>query len=263
VPPTVRLPTAADARAGALAQFDLVAEAVAALPDDAFATPTRLGTWTVAELVAHLTANVAAVTRALAEPAPAEAETDLLGYLTAMRDYAPGVAQRATELAHGVSPETLRERLALAVSTARADLDGAGDDRLVLVRLGAVRLSDFLVTRCVEGVVHGLDLRAATGVPESPDRTALTVVVRTFAALLAVAAPGRAVEIRVPGHVAVQCLPGPRHTRGTPGNVVEADPVPFVEVCAGRTTWYDAVARGAVRASGGRADLTPYVPLIG
>ena len=256
--PALRLPNAADARAGALAQFARVGEAVAALPDESFGRSTRLGEWTVAELVAHLASNVDAIPRALAHDPPAKADVDLLGYLLAMRGVATAVARRATDLAAGAGPAELRARYAAALDAAAAALDGADPRRLVLVRLGAVPLGDFLVTRCVEGVVHGLDLGGV-----EPDPVALKVVVRAFAALLAHVAPGRSVEVRVPGHVAVQCVEGPRHTRGTPPNVVEADPVAFVELCAGRLAWRDAVATGRARASGERADLSTLLPLVG
>lgn len=258
-----RLPSPEDAHAGTLAQYARVAEAVEVLGDSDFALPTRLGDWTVAELVAHLAATADAVGTALAKPPPDRAETDLLGYLAAMRGFAPAVAERAAKLAADTTPAALRARLADSVAATAVALAAADPQRLVLVRLGAVPLGDFLVTRCVEGVVHGLDLRAATGAPAAPDAGALKVVVRTFAALLAHTAPGRSVEVRVPGHVAVQCVTGPRHTRGTPGNVVEADPEAFVELASGRLSWTDATRTGVVRASGERADLSPYVPLIG
>jgi uncharacterized protein (TIGR03083 family) len=255
--------SAAEARTGTIAQYERLATAVTGLPDSAFAGPTRLGEWTVAELVAHLTANVAAVTGALRRPPPDAPPISVVAYLASMREYAPGVARRATELAAGATPARLRAALRDAVAAAAAAVVPEPLSRLLAVRLGTVTLESFLATRCVEGVVHGLDLRAATGLPAEPDPTALRVVVRTFATLLVRTAPGRSVEVRVPGHLAVQCVAGPRHTRGTPGNVVEADPVAFVEVLAGRRTWPDAVAHGDVRASGERADLTPYVPLIG
>ena len=60
---------------------------------------------------------------------------------------------------------------------------------------------------------------------------------------------------------AVQCLPGPAHTRGTPPNVVETDPVTWVRLATRRLGWADAVASGAVYASGPRADLAAYLPL--
>lgn len=253
-----RLPTADEARDGVLAQYALLAAAVAKLADEDFARPTRLAGWTVAELAAHLSSTLAAVPSALERPAPAKPDADLAAYLLAMRNVAPAVAQRAVDNARGATPAELRRRLAETVEDTSAMVRAADLSRLVAVRLGAVPLGDFLVTRCVEGVVHGLDLG---GVP--PDAGALKVVVRTFAVLLAKVAPGRSVEVRVPGHVAVQCVSGPRHTRGTPANVVETDPVTFVELAAGRLGWADAVAAGRVSASGERADLSGVLPLIG
>lgn len=79
---------------------------------------------------------------------------------------------------------------------------------------------------------------------------------------LATRAPGSTVEVRVPPHAAVQCVEGPRHTRGTPPNVVEIDPMTWVALATGRVEWADAVAEGHVRASGPRADLSALLPLV-
>ena len=79
---------------------------------------------------------------------------------------------------------------------------------------------------------------------------------------LAARVPGRAVEVRVPPHGAVQCVPGPRHTRGTPPNVVEIEPATWVSLATGRSDWAAAVAEGRVRASGERADLSAYLPVV-
>ncbi len=65
----------------------------------------------------------------------------------------------------------------------------------------------------------------------------------------------------MPPYGAVQCVAGPRHTRGTPPNVVETDPVTWVEVACGRLAWAEAVAQGRVSASGHRTDLSAYLPL--
>jgi len=86
--------------------------------------------------------------------------------------------------------------------------------------------------------------------------------VRTLAGVLAERHPGHSVEVRVPPHAAVQIGAGPRHTRGTPPNVVELAPAVFLDLAAGRLAFADAVAAGTVRASGARADLTPYLPLL-
>ena len=78
---------------------------------------------------------------------------------------------------------------------------------------------------------------------------------------LAARHPGRVLEVRIPPVAAVQCLPGPVHTRGTPPNVVETDPLTWIRLAAGRLDWADAVRSGAVQASGPRADLAPYLPI--
>jgi len=66
----------------------------------------------------------------------------------------------------------------------------------------------------------------------------------------------------VPPYAAVQCVGGPRHTRGTPANVVETDPVTWIRLAAGLVSWDEAVSEGLVHASGVRADLTEYLPVL-
>ncbi len=100
---------------------------------------------------------------------------------------------------------------------------------------------------------------AAAGI--EPLRPALRAAVRYTLGLLAERAPGRSVEVRVPPLAAVQCVPGPRHTRGTPPNVVETDPITWLDLATGRLTWAAAIAGGRVYASGQRADLSDYLPL--
>lgn len=95
----------------------------------------------------------------------------------------------------------------------------------------------------------------------TPDARTLAEAVRITLRRLAAAAPGRSVEVRVPPYGAVQCGAGPRHTRGTPPNVVETDPLTWIQLAAGRISWPEAVAAGRIRASGDRADLSGHLPL--
>jgi hypothetical protein len=95
-----------------------------------------------------------------------------------------------------------------------------------------------------------------------PARPAQRDAVRELLAELARRAPGRSVEVRVPPYGAVQCVTGPRHTRGTPPNVVETDPLTWLSLALGRLAWDEAIADGRVRASGNRTDLSGYLPLI-
>ncbi|MGH3492164.1 MAG: sterol carrier family protein [Sciscionella sp.] len=95
-----------------------------------------------------------------------------------------------------------------------------------------------------------------------PERQVLAVAVRLSARTLEQRAPGHSVELRVPPYVAVQCIEGPRHTRGNPPNVVETDPRTWLELATGRLNWGDALAAGRVSASGSRADLSSLLPVL-
>jgi hypothetical protein len=108
----------------------------------------------------------------------------------------------------------------------------------------------------VRAALAELDAGREPAAPQLRDAT------RTLLAALAELAPGRSVEVRVPPYGAVQCVPGPRHTRGTPPNVIETDPLTWLRLAGGRLEWPAAVAEGLVRASGVRADLSQYLPLV-
>lgn len=94
-----------------------------------------------------------------------------------------------------------------------------------------------------------------------PARDELATAVRYLLQRLADTAPGSSVEVRVPPFGAVQAVEGPRHTRGTPPNVVEMDARTFVAIAAGREDWTSASAEGRIRASGARSDLSALFPL--
>jgi hypothetical protein len=99
------------------------------------------------------------------------------------------------------------------------------------------------------------------GEADQPPRAVVGAAVKTTARWLAQQVPGRSVELRVPPHVAVQCIEGPRHTRGTPPNVIETDAATWLRLATGTLSWDEAVGQGRVSASGNRADLSPHLPL--
>ncbi|MBL3698955.1 hypothetical protein EV139_1769 [Leucobacter luti] len=102
---------------------------------------------------------------------------------------------------------------------------------------------------------------AATAEPDAP-RTVRAMAVRFLLEELAERAPGNSVEVRVPPFGAVQCVPGPRHTRGTPPNVIETDPDTWLALATGELSWDDAVAAARINASGSRATLGGLLPLV-
>jgi hypothetical protein len=113
----------------------------------------------------------------------------------------------------------------------------------------------------VEGRAALDAVRSADAAGERPARTALATAVRYLLQLLDEKAPGNSVEVRVPPFGAVQVIQGPRHTRGTPPNVVEMDAATWLAVALGTESWAEAAASGRVHASGTRADLTGVLPL--
>lgn len=94
---------------------------------------------------------------------------------------------------------------------------------------------------------------------DAGEQPSLREVVRETARAFAAAHPGRSLELRIPPYVAVQCVAGPRHTRGTPPNVVETDGETWLRLYAGTLPWGVAVATGKVRASGDRSDLSGLI----
>lgn len=92
-------------------------------------------------------------------------------------------------------------------------------------------------------------------------RDATATAVRYLLQVLAETAEGNTVEVRVPPFGAVQAIQGPRHTRGTPPNVIEMDAATWLALATGTLGWSDALASGRVSASGQRADLTHELPL--
>ncbi|WP_344883490.1 sterol carrier family protein [Zhihengliuella alba] len=93
-------------------------------------------------------------------------------------------------------------------------------------------------------------------------RPVLARAVRYALEELSEIAEGNSVEVRVPPFGVAQCVPGPRHTRGTPPNVVEMRAGVWLALATGRVDWDDAVAAGRVSASGVRADLAEALPRL-
>src|SRR5687768_4694806 len=103
--------------------------------------------------------------------------------------------------------------------------------------------------------------RPPSDVPVPVPRTVIATAVRYSLEEVTARAPGNSVEVRVPPFGVTQCVEGPRHTRGTPPNVIECDADTWLAMVTGRLSWADAVGDGRVAASGLRADLSALLPL--
>jgi uncharacterized protein (TIGR03083 family) len=235
---------------------------VRTLTPEQLARPTRLGDWTVRELAVHVTMAVETVSRNIERDEPAKAELALLDWPFATAVRAGDIADGTRDLA-AAHPDldALYARTEERLTHRLADTPG---DRLLAARTGAMTLADYLVTRTVELVVHTDDLNAAVPGLDIPyDRQALAACTRLLADALAAKAPGGSTEVRIPPYAVVQCVEGPKHTRGTPPNVVETDPLTWIRLATGRLGWKDALDAAKVSASGERADLDGLLPLMG
>jgi hypothetical protein len=97
----------------------------------------------------------------------------------------------------------------------------------------------------------------------APSNADLAAAVRLTARTLAAVAPGASVEVRIPPFIAVQCVSGPRHTRGTPPNVAETDPRTWLLLATGLLQVADASATAALRLSGSRSgEIAAWLPVV-
>jgi uncharacterized protein (TIGR03083 family) len=243
-------------------QLEATLEWLDAIPEVAFAQPSVLAGWDVRALVGHLLI----VHRGLIE----QLATRIAGPVVSVSDFVAGYRGDAARLRGAAIDESRELTPAQLVAALRAVpdvrdvLSETVEHTVIRTRRGPTTPGDWLLTRLVELVVHTDDLNRSLpdAVPAPLLRPALAAVVRTLAELLVARAPGRSVEVRVPPFVAVQAIAGPRHTRGTPPNVVETDPLTWLRLATGRVGFAAALSAGTLSASGQRADLAAYLPLL-
>lgn len=95
-----------------------------------------------------------------------------------------------------------------------------------------------------------------------PPRQILSTLCKDTARFLAQQAEGKSVEVRVPPFVAVQCVPGLSHTRGTPPNIVELPPRQWLRIAYGYASLDSLIHTPGVTISGTRAmEIARWLPL--
>jgi uncharacterized protein (TIGR03083 family) len=262
------VPRVAELLVGYDAQQALLSDWLQELPEQVADQPSRLPGWSVRQLAAHVTE----VPRALRVAIEAgqrgrsggERSLSIADYTSKWGAAAGEIARRAGDAAGTLRGPELAERLEREGQAMHQALAGVPDGQVVAARRGPIKAVDMLTTRVNELVVHSLDLSASA--PEcaalTVDPGALGTACRMLASILSERAPGRSVEVRIPPYAAVQCVAGPRHTRGTPGSVVEIEPVAWVELATGRLGWDDAVTTARLQCSGERSDLSSLLPVL-
>ena len=75
------------------------------------------------------------------------------------------------------------------------------------------------------------------------------------------AAPGNAVELRIPLYGAIKCLAGVNHRRGTPANQVEMSAHVLIQLAQDPTLWSSLTQSGQIQVSGQLSDLSQIFSL--
>ena len=129
------------------------------------ASPSVLPGLTVAELVAHVGRAMDALT--VTRPAePGTVPITLAEYLGTYPDRAAEIAQVTREIAREIEPDPLAAVDAMAAAAFARLAELGPEDLVVQARRGPIMLSDMVVSRLVELVVHADDL--ARSVPHRP-----------------------------------------------------------------------------------------------
>lgn len=191
------------------------------------------------------------------------------------------MASKAIELNAATVNAVLDQLEAVAAAVGSASALASPESEAALVRVQAIgaelstalsrgrglRPSELITTRIVQ-LVSGIDeinrLRPEAD-PIPIGGKPLAYSCRRLARILEATHPGRSIEVRIPPYAAIQCSiagEGPTHTRGTPPNVVETDPITFLRLATGREDWSAARSAGRVSASGQRADISAALPIL-
>ena len=165
--------TGDEIRSALVRQWELISDAIPLIDLD---RPSRVAGWRNLEVVAHLAVQPALLSKFIARASQAfAAEVSLEANLAGTHAMAAVIDTAAREAA--AEPIAFAENLHDALPVLRsADLTTT-----ITSFQGPIRLTDYLITRCVEGVVHGRDVVQ----PIQPDPVALEIAAGALKSVLA------------------------------------------------------------------------------
>ncbi len=145
-----------------------------------------LDEWTVRELFVHTSRAASTITVYAESEAPRSLYSPAEYYLTVLDE--PNLHEAVAERARGQAAEvegTIPEFVQSVFAEAEQTLQRTPASRVLETRGGGITLEDYLPTRVVELVVHGLDLADALGIEADVSTTAMSVTLETLAELSA------------------------------------------------------------------------------
>jgi len=155
-------------------QWEGIAEIV---PEIDLDRPSRLGGWRKREVLAHLYVQPFMLSRFLKTASHQVPSTQLLENLSSTRSYSELIDVSAREGA-----EKGKYNFGVALEATLPDLLEADLDTTITTVQGSISLTDYLVSRCIEAVVHGRDLVP----PVDPDQAAEAITAGALRELLAI-----------------------------------------------------------------------------
>jgi hypothetical protein len=170
-------PDIADVRSALVRQWELIADAIEAID---LSAASRVAGWTNREVLAHLYVQPHLVARFLRSESTDAPALGLTENLSGTRSYGEQIDASAREGA-ALNKVELRG----PVDAVRPLVLAARLDATITTLQGSISVSDYLVTRCVEAVVHGSDLVP----PVAPDPPARAVTAQALLDTLGVSAP--------------------------------------------------------------------------
>jgi uncharacterized protein (TIGR03083 family) len=178
---------------------------LAGLSDEDWARPTLLKPahpearpWTILELAAHMDVFMGIALGLMAEPQDGPPGLDQASFCMACSDRSQGpiLYQYMSDHAKGHTPGTILETVHGTFKQAVESARSSAPDTTGPAFYGLMRLDDFMATRTVEAVVHGLDLTDALGRPPLPMPTAVPMAAAILDEVMArVSVPGRPADL--------------------------------------------------------------------
>ena len=152
-------------------ELGLVEQGFRGLTAEQWATPTRLRPldetkppWTLFELAGHFDISIGLTVMLMAEPQSGQVGRDRASFFIFPRsEVAPVVYDYAYTMVEGKTPEQMPEVLAATFAKTVEGARSMAPDTVGPGYYAPMRLDEFVASRVVEAVVHGLDLTDALG----------------------------------------------------------------------------------------------------
>jgi hypothetical protein len=173
-----------DVRSALIRQWELIASALTRLD---VAAPSRIDGWRNGEVLAHLYVQPHLVSRFLRTASDAKPDLNVTENLEGTRVFKDLIDSSAREGA-----ELHKFDLAGPLGAAKGSVLNADLGRTIETLQGSITVEDYLVTRCIEAVVHGGDLIQ----PVPPDPVAEAIVATALVNVLSASAPNLVAEAR-------------------------------------------------------------------